>query len=59
MQRYLARRLIFGVLTAVMVSLFIFALMRIAPGDVAQMIAVAQSGGEAAEITDEQLERIR
>lgn len=59
MQRYLARRLIFGALTAVLVSLFIFALMRIAPGDVAQMIAVAQSGGEAAEITDEQLERIR
>ena len=59
MQRYLARRLIFGALTAVLVSLFIFALMRIAPGDVAQLIAVAQSGGEAAEITDEQLERIR
>ena len=59
MQRYLARRIIFGGLTAILVSLFIFALMRIAPGDVAQMIAVAQSGGEAVDITEEQLERIR
>jgi peptide/nickel transport system permease protein len=59
MQQYIARRLLYGLLTAVLVSLMVFALMRIAPGDVAQMIAVEQSGGEASEVTDEQLEAIR
>ena len=59
MQRYLARRPIFGVLTAFLVSLFVFTLMRIAPGEVAQMIAVAQSGGDAVDITEEQLDAIR
>lgn len=59
MQKYIARRLVFGVLTMVLVSLLIFALMRIAPGDVAQMIAMANSGGDASEISVEQLENIR
>ncbi|MEE9262129.1 MAG: ABC transporter permease, partial [Dehalococcoidia bacterium] len=59
MQQYIAKRLLFGVLTAALVSLLIFALLRIAPGDVALMIAVEQSGGEASAITEEQLESIR
>ena len=59
MQQYIARRLMFGALTGALVSLLIFALMRIAPGDVAMMIAVDQSGGEAASITSEELDRIR
>jgi len=44
MQQYIARRLLFGLLTAILVSLMVFALMRIAPGDVAQMIALDASG---------------
>ncbi|MDP6453661.1 MAG: ABC transporter permease [SAR202 cluster bacterium] len=59
MQQYIARRLLYGLLTAVLVSLLVFALMRIAPGDVAQMIAIEQSGGDASAITDEQLATIR
>ncbi len=59
MQRYLARRLIFGVLTAVLVSLLVFALMRIAPGDVAQSVAAQQAGGEEGTVSEEDLERIR
>lgn len=59
MQQYVARRLLFGALTALLVSLLIFALMRIAPGDVAQMIAIEQSGGEASQITEEDLQKIR
>ena len=42
-----------------LVSLLIFALMRIAPGDVALMIAEQNSGGEGSDITPEKLEEIR
>ena len=59
MQRYIARRIILGALTALLVSLLIFAILRIAPGDVAMMIALDLLGGEAAEITEEDLDRIR
>ena len=59
MHRYLTRRLIYGVLTAVLVSLLVFALMRIAPGDVAQSIAAQQAGGEEGTVSEEELERIR
>ncbi len=59
MHRYLVRRLIFGVLTAILVSLLVFALMRIAPGDVAQSIAAQQAGGEEGTVSEEDLERIR
>ncbi|MBE12003.1 MAG: hypothetical protein CL744_00120 [Chloroflexi bacterium] len=59
MQQYIARRLLFGLLTAILVSLMVFALMRIAPGDVAQMIALDASGGEASSITEETLQQIR
>ena len=37
MQAYLARRIILGGLTALLVSLLIFAILRIAPGDVAMI----------------------
>lgn len=56
MQAYIARRLIYGALTGVLVSLLIFAILRIAPGDVALMIASA--GGEGI-ITEEVVESIR
>jgi peptide/nickel transport system permease protein len=59
MQHYIARRLLYGLLTAVLVSLMVFALMRIAPGDVAQMIALEASGGEASSVTEETLQQIR
>lgn len=59
MHRYLARRLIFGVLTTVLVSVLVFALMRIAPGDVAQSVAAQQAGGEEGTVSEEDLERIR
>ena len=57
MQRYIARRLILGALTGVLVSLLIFAILRIAPGDVALMIAMAD--GEEVEFTQEQIDDIR
>ncbi len=59
MHRYLVRRIFFGLLTAVLVSLLVFALMRIAPGDVAQSIAAQQAGGEGDSFNEEDLERIR
>ncbi len=59
MHRYLVRRILFGLLTAVLVSLLVFALMRIAPGDVAQSIAAQQAGGEGDSFSEEDLERIR
>ncbi|HAE32817.1 MAG: ABC transporter permease [SAR202 cluster bacterium] len=59
MKQYIARRVLFGILTLFLVSLLIFALLRIAPGDVALMIAEANSGGEGNDVTEEQLEEIR
>ena len=59
MHRYLVRRVLFGLLTAVLVSLLVFALMRIAPGDVAQSIAAQQAGGEEGTVSEEELEQIR
>ena len=59
MQAYLARRIILGGLTALLVSLLIFAILRIAPGDVAMMIAMEITGGEASDITEEDLQAIR
>lgn len=59
MRRYLVRRLIFGAMTGVLVSLLIFTLLRIAPGDVALAIATQQSGGEASLVTEAQVEKIR
>ena len=59
MQQYIARRVILGILTGLLVSLLIFAILRIAPGDVAMMIALEMTGGEEDLITEEQLEKIR
>ena len=44
MGAYIIRRLLYGLLTTVLVSLIIFALLRIAPGDVA--INVAMQGDD-------------
>ena len=57
MQRYILRRVILGALTAFLVSLMIFAILRIAPGDVALMIAMAD--GEEVEFTQQQIDDIR
>ena len=59
MKQYIARRVLYGILTVFLVSLLIFALMRIEPGDVALMIAEQNSGGEGSDITPEKLEEIR
>ena len=59
MHRYLVRRILFGLLTAVLVSLLVFALMRIAPGDVAKSIAAQQAGGEEGTVSLEEIEQIR
>ena len=59
MKQYIARRILYGILTLFLVSILVFALLRIAPGDVAVMIAEANSGGEASNITEEQLQEIR
>ncbi len=59
MKEYLIRRILFGSLTLLIVSILIFALLRIAPGDVALMIAEANSGGEGIDISEEALEAIR
>ena len=59
MQQYIMRRVLLGALTGVLVSLLIFAILRIAPGDVAMMIAMSQSGGDEVEISDEQLDELR
>ncbi len=59
MQRYVANRLIQGALTGLLVSVLIFAILRIAPGDVAMMIALEMTGGEEDLVTEEQLEKIR
>lgn len=59
MKEYLIRRLLFGVVTLFTVSALIFALLRIAPGDVALMIAEANSGGEGIDVSEEDLALIR
>ena len=59
MQRYVANRLIQGALTGLLVSIVIFAILRIAPGDVAMMIALEMTGGEEDLVTEEQLAKIR
>ena len=58
MKEYLIRRLLFGALTVFVVSALIFALLRIAPGDVALLIAEANSGGEGIDVSEEDLEEI-
>ncbi|MQF49145.1 ABC transporter permease [SAR202 cluster bacterium AC-647-N09_OGT_505m] len=57
MQRYIARRIALGMFTAALVTLLIFALLRIAPGDVAMMIATQDDPNAA--ITEADLDEIR
>ncbi|MQF48738.1 ABC transporter permease [SAR202 cluster bacterium AC-647-N09_OGT_505m] len=57
MQAYILRRVILGMLTGALVSLLIFALLRIAPGDVAMMIATQDDPNAA--VTEADLEEIR
>ena len=59
MHRYIANRMIQGALTGLLVSIVIFAILRIAPGDVAMMIALEMTGGEEDLVTEEQLAKIR
>ncbi len=49
MSRYLVRRLIATVPVLLGVSIIVFVIMRVAPGDVAQMILSGDSGGGASE----------
>jgi peptide/nickel transport system permease protein len=55
MAEYVTRRLLLGVLTGVLVSLIIFALLRIAPGDVVDAIL----GGEAEVFSEEVRQQLR
>jgi peptide/nickel transport system permease protein len=55
MLEYTARRLMLGVLTAVLVSLLIFAILRIAPGDVVDIIL----GGEGEFYSEETAQQLR
>jgi len=57
MQRYIFRRILLGILTMFIVSTIIFAMVRIAPGDVAYTIA--SQGDEEGTIPEEILEEIR
>lgn len=57
MQRYIARRLLLFIPTALGATIVIFAVMRVMPGDVALMIAGA--GQEGAVISVAEVERIR
>ena len=52
MTRYILRRLVFLVPTVVFVSVIIFALMNILPGDVAQMILIGPQGEGVAKAED-------
>ena len=58
MQAYIIRRLMLAVLTVAMVSLLIFIILRVAPGDVAMMVYT--QGDEGIEDIDEEaLQKIR
>ncbi len=58
MQAYILRRLLLAVLTVVMVSLLIFIILRVAPGDVAMMV-YTQGDDDIVAIDEEALQRIR
>ena len=60
MKKYILRRLIYGALSAFLVSIIIFVIMRIAPGDVAAMIAASENEeGASPEATQERIDAIR
>ena len=58
MQAYILRRLLLAVLTVAMVSLLIFVILRVAPGDVAMMV-YTQGDDDIVAIDEDALQRIR
>ena len=58
MTQYLIKRLLAAVPTVLIVTLVIFGLVRLIPGDVV-MARIAQGGGAGGAVTDEQLAEIR
>jgi len=56
--RYVARRLLLFVPTLLGASIFIFVLMRLVPGDIAEIL-VYQTGGETSAIQEKQIRQIR
>jgi len=58
MNVYLVRRLLYFVPTLFGASLLIFALMRMVPGDIAEIL-VYQTGGETADVQQREIQRIR
>ena len=56
--RYVARRLLLFVPTLLGASIFIFVLMRLVPGDIAEIL-VYQTGGETSVIQQKQIRQIR
>ncbi len=58
MQAYILRRLLLAVLTVAMVSLLIFIILRVAPGDVAMMV-YTQGDDDIVAIDEDALQRIR
>ncbi len=56
--RYIARRLFLFVPTLVGASILIFVILRLVPGDIAEIL-VYQSGGERAAIQEQQIAKIR
>lgn len=57
MGRYALRRIVVMIPTLFLLSVFIFSMMRVLPGDVAQLMLIGPSGGAAP--TPEELERVR
>ncbi|MDO8531613.1 MAG: ABC transporter permease [Dehalococcoidia bacterium] len=58
MHRYVITRLLSGVLTLVLVSLIIFAVMRVLPGDVARIVLAGLSDNPAS-VPQEQIDALR
>ena len=58
MTQYLIKRLLAAIPTILIVTIVIFGLVRLIPGDVV-MARIAQGGGAGGAVTDEQIERIR
>ena len=58
MRKYVIRRLLLFVPTLVGVSIFIFVLRRLVPGDIAEIL-VYQTGAESSAIQQKQIQQIR
>ncbi|MBI2887593.1 MAG: ABC transporter permease [Chloroflexi bacterium] len=59
MKDFLIRRLILAIPTVIGVTMLVFIVMRIAPGDVAMMIVTGGGGEDAAALNQKELARIR